>query len=53
MGSFFLFIFYFFSFQQLEKTSDEGEKEGCRGTLFPWESCRTYVQEIECRNYCM
>lgn len=30
-----------------------GKEEDCRGTQFPWASCRTHVQEIECRNYCM
>lgn len=47
------FFFFLFSLQWLEIANAQEKKEDCRGTPFPWASCRTHVQEIECKNYCM
>lgn len=49
----FFFFFFLFSLQWLEIANAQEKKEDCRGTPFPWASCRTHVQEIECKNYCM
>lgn len=43
----------FCSLQKLEITSAQEWKPNWRGTPFPWAKCRTHVQEIEYRNYCM
>lgn len=53
--SFFLTGFFFFLFflQWLKIANAQEKKEDCRGAQFPWASCCTHVQEIECRNYCM
>lgn len=36
-----------------ETANAQEKREDCRGTQFLWASCHTYVQEIECKNYCV